>query len=221
MRAPSVSRHPLVRSNFVLAFLCLVLAACGGRVKSEKTVMGDVGRAEGQWRGKALLRDLQKGKSGTLDLDLIAKEPSALRIEATGTMGVPVASVAMSGGEIEILLPQEKKFISSPADRGSLSRLIPVRISPDSLLAVLFDRPLDRDAEWTCERTGVQFTCRAGDVTVVREADDGDSRKFHFSSPQSEMRLSITEAKAKVQATSGLFDLEAPSGYKIESRRAP
>ena len=195
-------------------------------MRSEKTVVGEQGRAEGQWRGKAMLRDLKKNKSGTLDLDLIAKEPSALRIEATGTMGIPVASVAMSGGEIEILLPQEKKFISSPADRGSLSRLIPVRISPDSLLAVLFDRPLDREKEWKCERGGdrsaAQWTCKTADETVIeREADDGDARKFRFSSPTAEMRLSITEAKAKVQATSGLFDLEAPTGYKIETRRTP
>lgn len=190
-------------------------------MKPEKTIIGEAGRAEGQWRGKALLRDLKRGKSGTLDLDLIAKEPSALRIEATGTMGIPVASVAMSGGEIEILLPQEKKFISSPADRTSLSRLIPVRLSPDSLLALLFDRPLDRDSDWKCEKKAAQFTCKADDVTVVREADDGDARKFHLTSPQAEMRLSITEARAKVQASSGLFDLEPPQGYKVESRKAP
>lgn len=200
----------------------LALVGCAGKIKQEKTVMGEQGYAQGQWRGKAMLRDLRNGKSGTLDLDLIAKEPGALRIEAASSFGIPAASVAMSGGTIEILLPQEKKFISSKADRGSLSRLIPVRISPDSFLALLFDRPLDRDKEWTCDRGGnpaaTQWTCKTPDETVVvREADgDGGARKFHLSSPKADMRLSITEAKAKVQSTSGLFDLEAPSGYKIE-----
>ncbi|MES2963916.1 MAG: hypothetical protein V4760_08495 [Bdellovibrionota bacterium] len=207
-------------------FLAVVssLSGCAGKIKSEKTVVGEQGTAQGQWRGKAMVRDLRKnGKSGTLDLDLVAKEPSALRIEAASSFGIPIASVAMSGGDIEILLPQEKKFITSPADRGSLSRLIPVRISPDALLAILFDRPLDRDKDWKCDRgTGDangQWTCKTMDqVVVTREADDGAARKFTLSSPSADMRLSLTEAKAKVQATSGLFDLEAPQGYKVESR---
>ena len=113
-----------------VAFVFLLLAACGGQVRPEKTVVGATGNAEGQWRGKALVKDGRNGKSGTLDLDLIAKEPQALRIEAASSFGIPVASVAMSGGRIEVLLPQEKRFITSPADRGSLSRLIPVHISP-------------------------------------------------------------------------------------------
>lgn len=209
-----------MNSWVLAAFVFLTLAGCAGQVKKESTVVGERGRAEGQWRGKAMVRDLRKGKSGTLDLDLIAKEPAALRIEAASSFGVPVASVAMSGGELEILLPQEKKFITSPADRGSLSRLIPVRISPESLLAVLFDRPLDRDSEWTCERNEARWTCKTTDGTVVtREGDEGGARKFHMTSPQAEMRLSITEAKAKVQATSGFFDLEAPAGYEVETRK--
>jgi len=141
-----------------VAFVFLLLAACGGQVRPEKTVVGATGNAEGQWRGKALVKDGRNGKSGTLDLDLIAKEPQALRIEAASSFGIPVASVAMSGGRIEVLLPQEKRFITSPADRGSLSRLIPVHISPDALLALLFERPLDRSNEWKCTRAGNEFT---------------------------------------------------------------
>lgn len=201
--------------SFSVAFVFFLLTACGGQVKPEKTIVGEMGNAQGQWRGKALVKDPRK--NGTLDLDLIAKEPSALRIEAASSFGIPVASVAMSGGRIEILLPQEKRFITSPADRGSLSRLIPVHISPESLIALLFDRPLDRDKEWKCDRAGAQFTCKTSEgVYAQRELDEGSARKFHLWSQSADVKLSITEAKAKVQATSGLFQLEPPTGYKTE-----
>ncbi|RYZ77120.1 MAG: hypothetical protein EOP05_02920, partial [Proteobacteria bacterium] len=185
----------LAQASFLTALVVLT-GACSSLPKPSKTVSGSAGSAVGQWRGKAALKNLKNGKGGTLDLDLLAQEPDRLRIEALGPMSIHVASVAAKENEVRISLTREKKFVIAAADRNALSRLVPVRVAPSDLLAILFDRPLEgSDATWKCDRSkDPQFICTAGKAKIERFKDEEGRRKFKFTAPDAEMDLVLSEA---------------------------
>lgn len=199
----------------------IITGGCSSLPKPSSTIRGEVGSAEGQWRGRAALKNTKTGKGGTLDLDLLAHEPDRLRIEALGPMGVHIASIAARENEVRISLTREKKFIISPADRNALSRIVPVRVSPADLLAILFDRPLEGRADaWKCERSKrPQFICTAGSAKIERFQDEDGRRKYKFTAPDSEMDLVLTEAPVNTALGDAAYTLEQTPGYALEDRR--
>lgn len=180
---------------------------------------GVVGHAEGQWRGRALVKNLKTSKSNTLSVDVIAREPSKLRLEITGPFGVHVASVAQNDNEVRCSLTQQKRFISGPANSTSLARVIPVRIAPSTLMAILFERPLP--AEWSCD-VGVTpqlpTECRHAreKVTIKWLERNGLSRRLKIFAPLAELELVLDEAKSKVQLNDQTFLIEPTQGYRVE-----
>lgn len=215
-----MARENLLRTNLLLA-LTVVIAGCNTLPKPSSTITGAAGSAEGQWRGKAYLKNTKTKKSGTLDLDLIAHEPDRLRIEAMGPLGVHVASVAYKQSDVRVSLTREKKFVISPADRNALARFLPVRIAPQDLLALLFERPLEaQGSAWSCDRSKApQWVCEAGNAKIERLADDEGRRKFKFTAPDAEMDLALTEAPINSALGDKAYSLEAPGGYAVEDRR--
>lgn len=182
--------------------------------------MGDVGSAEGQWRGKAMVRDLRKGKNTLLNLDILAREPSQLRMEITGSFGVHVASIALNGKEVRFILTQEKRFVAAPAGTDSFSRLVPVRIPPAALLAILFERQLP-PADWKCERDRATQLARACEhrgegVTVTWMERNGRNRRLKIAATEAEIEMVLDEARSKVELTDSAFVLTPPSGYRQE-----
>jgi hypothetical protein len=200
-----------------------LLPACSSLpAKGEKTVSGDVGTAAGQWRGKALVRDLKKSKSGTLDLEIVAHEPAQLRMEIIGSFGVHVASIAMNGDTVQVLLTREKRFVTAPANEDALSRLIPLKISPPDLLRVLFDRDLPK---WKCQDVTLKNGSAERDCTngnpspvMIKWQGQGEGRRrIQIGSAEAKADMVLQEAKAKVELTGDSFVLQAPSGFASET----
>jgi hypothetical protein len=207
----------------VLAGLVLLASsACNTLPKPQKTVMGNAGTAQGSWRAKALVKNLKTEKSITLDLDMVAQEPDRLRIEALGPFSTHVASIVSKGDDVRISLTREKKFIEAPADRYALARIVPVRVAPSDLLAILFDRPLEsNNSGWVCDRTSKpapEWSCQSGTAAVVRQANDEGRRRFIFSAHDSEMDLVVAEAHADTPSGDLAYSLLPPAGFKIEHR---
>lgn len=194
------------------------MSGCTPNIKPEKTVKGVVGHAEGQWRGRALVKNLKTSKSNTLSVDVIAREPSKLRLEITGPFGVHVASIAQNDNEVRCSLTQQKRFISGPANAASLARVIPVRLPPSTLMAILFERPLPND--WVCEFGAPQLPSECKHprekVAIKWLERNGLSRRLKIFAPQAELELVLDEAKSKVQLNDQTFLLEPTEGYRLE-----
>lgn len=208
------------RATTLLTFAFMI--ACQSTPKIEPTVVGAAGSAEGQWRGKAMIRDMKNGKNSLLDLDILAKEPSQLRMEITGSFGVHVASVALNGGEVRCILTQQKRYVEAPAGVDSFEHLIPVHVPPAALLAILFERRLS-DSEWKCVRdraSGLASSCehRGEGLVVTWVERQGHNRRLKISAHDAEIEMVLDEAKSKVELTPSAFVLAPPKGYKIERR---
>lgn len=209
----------LVRASTCSA-IALALVGCVTSIKSEQTVLGKTGSAEGQWRGKALVNNWKTKQKGYLDLDILAREPSQLRMEITGTLGTHVASIALSGKEVFYILTQEKRFVEAPATSDALTRLVPVRISPTALLAVLFERELPA-AEWKCDvdkTTKLNVFCshKSAEVGVKWLERNGLNRRIKIIAKEADIEMVLDQAKSKVELNSEAFRLAMPAGYRRE-----
>lgn len=210
-----------VAASFGLPLLFFAgLLGCATSPKIQQTVVGPAGHAEGQWRGKALVRQPKTSQTGLLDLEIIAREPAEMRLEITGSFSVHVASVAMSGGGATYILTREKKFISAPANAESMGRVIPLRIPPAALMSILFDRELP-SADWQCENdraTRLPLRCkhRTSALGVEWLERSGRSRRLKVTSRDAQVELVLDEAKSKVEFSSDSFKLAPPEGYKQE-----
>jgi hypothetical protein len=170
-----------------------------------------------------MVRNWRTGKNGILDLDILAKEPSQLRLEISGSFGVHVASIVLNGGEVSAVLNQEKKFIRSPASEGALIRLVPVKIPPAALLAVLFERPLP-ESDWKCDHgpdSPLSIFClhQSGEVGIKWIERNGLNRRLKISSKEADIELVIDQAKSKVEWNNDTFKLKKPDGYTEERVR--
>lgn len=202
--------------SFTINVGCSTLAG-----KGEKTVVGEQGSAEGQWRAKALVKNKQTGKSNTLNMEIVAKEPSKLRIELTGTLGVYLASIAVNDERLSYILPREKKFVTAPADSSAFRDLTPAKISSRDLIRILFDRQLP-ERDWNCEHsaTNQPSSCRNRDGSLIVRWEDRKEgvRRLKIDSTSSELSMVIEEAKSNVEIGPDIFELKPPEGYKRETR---
>jgi hypothetical protein len=167
-----------------------------------------------------MVRDLRKGKSALLTLDILAREPSQLRMEIAGSFGVHVASIALNGNEVRYILTQEKRFVTASAAADSFAKLVPVHLPPAALLAILFERPLPM-SDWKCEKdpvTKLPFQCthRGEGVSVTWVERNGRNRRLKIGAQDAEIEMVLDEAKSKVELNDGAFILTAPNGYRTE-----
>ncbi|MES2856254.1 MAG: hypothetical protein V4692_10350, partial [Bdellovibrionota bacterium] len=161
----------------------------------------------GQWRGKALITGMQnqKKQSSTIDLQIVAREPKSLRVDANGPFGIHLLSMAVKGERVQILLPREKKFLEGDgvgSERSTRMLTLPGKVTPNELLSILFERPLDELPGWKCSRGGGEIVYSCFDESrlarVIQRPVENDTRRFEFSEPNSKAELVLTEAKAEV-----------------------
>jgi hypothetical protein len=199
----------------------VLTASCATNSIKPSSVSGPEGAAEGQWHGKALVKNLKTAKSATLTLEILAKEPSQMRMDITGSFGVAVATIVLDGHEVRYLLPREKRFVIAPAASDALGHLIPLKISPQVLLALLFDRRFPA-ADWKCievvSQPGVYDECKhLRESLFVKWIDrNGRSRRLKVGTSDAEAEMVLDEVKSKVEVGPDTFKLNAPSGYKQE-----
>jgi hypothetical protein len=216
----------VLRKFFYFA-LSLLFTACAGLArKSEPAVVGAPGNLEGQWHGKALVTDRQNGKSSQIILEIIAREPSQLRMEILSSgLGVYLASLALNNDQVRIALAREKRFVKTKSDPDAFLTLIPVRLPPAALLDMLFHRPMDPKL-WNCDgpkagEINKQETCvlRSGGATITFDQDPAATdRKIDLSSPNGEVEMHLEASRSKVEIKPEIFELEPPRGYRVETR---
>ena len=146
-----------------------------------------------------------------------------MRMDITGTFGIAVATIVLNGKEVRYLLPKEKRFVIAPSGSDALGRLIPLRISPQVLLAILFDRRLPA-ADWVCtdglEKVPAAYEeCKnRREAIFVKWIDrNGGSRRLKIGTPEAEAEVVLDEVKSKVEVGPDTFKLNSPTGYKQET----
>jgi hypothetical protein len=191
----------------ILSMLSIVIFGCASR----QTVPFDQSKKEGQWEAKAQVRDLQKGVTRTVSLDILSVRNQALRMEVSGNMGVHVASFLLQGGDVSYAIHPQKTFFSGPVSEKSLRRLLNADIDPRWLYAIFFDEPL---RGWECAGQPVE-KCRRSDGTEVTWSErQGEKKRVTIQNSQYELQILVKDFATKVLSPERAFTLNSPETYR-------
>jgi len=168
--------------------------------------------SSGSWTGKALIENKQSKKSQMVNLDLIAQQPSKLRLEVSATLGVSVATLALKDGVMAYMIPREKKFASGPARPAAFRNLIGIALAPADFMNLLFDRPLDPRV-WVCSNERCRHDRQ--DLQIVWKEREGARRLIEISSSKMAVTLRLTESSSKVEPRPEIFELTPPNGFQV------
>lgn len=190
----------------ISAIILVIMAAC-----ASKPVAYNQGKNEGQWEAKAQIRNLEKGGSNTLSLEVMAIRDQALRMEISGAMGVRVASLLLKGTHLSYAVHTQKRFFSGPVSERSLRPLLKAEIDPRWLYGIFFDAPLEG---WDCRGEPVEKCERADGTQVLWTERDGEKKRIVISNPKFQLQILVKDFTTKVQSPDRAFHLEAPENYK-------
>ncbi len=171
-------------------------------------------KAQGQWDAKAQVHDLDKNKTDTVSLEVIAQKDHALRMEVSGPMGVHVASLLMKDSEISYAIHTQKRFISGPVSQKSLKPLLNVNLDPRWLYSIFFDSAVEG---WNCKNNeaGLIEKCELADGSKIVWSDRvGEKKRITISNTQFEVQVLVKGFTTKVQSPEKAFSLVSPDGYK-------
>ncbi len=137
----------------------------------------------------------------------------------TPGLGIHVATFVLNGNQMSYILTRQKKFVTGPATLSSIRDLIQVEISPDDLVALLFDRALNEDL-WDCKRGTDKLLekCqnKTSDVSVVWSERTSARRVIEINSSSARVTMSLSESSSKVQIGDSHFVLSPPDGFKAQ-----
>jgi outer membrane lipoprotein-sorting protein len=129
------------------SLLALALAACGtaqpvvsGPLAEPQALLEQARKAHAQPQtmtcdAKAFVEAPQNG--GRYELHVSVKRPDSIRIEALTPVGDPAAVLVASAGKFALIDLRNNVYYRGPATPQNLSRLIPVPLTPQELVAVL------------------------------------------------------------------------------------
>jgi hypothetical protein len=199
-----------------LYFSVLGLVACG--THQIKTGEGRQAGKLTQWESKAVIRDLRKNESHTVDIDILANAPTQLRLEISALMGMQVASLVLNQDDLRYVIYSQKRFFQGRASESSFLPLMNVPLHPRNFLNLITDVPL-KGPGWQCKNGGdglvsecVQST-RELKVTWQDRTPEGQ-KKVLISGPKFEMRWLFRPPQTEVQFKPETFRLEPPADFK-------
>lgn len=184
---------------------CFATCGCSSLPQREAapTVVGAAGVAEGQWVGKADIFDLKTKRALAIDFEVVAREPNQFHLEAAGPFGVHVASVVLNGDRLQVLLTREKKYFAGSSNDPRFEKLIPLHITAQQFMAVLFNRALPQPA-----------------VELNRREVANGVHVITLNTPEIRMIMKFHEARVaagatKVGVSSDAFRLDPPQDFSV------
>jgi hypothetical protein len=175
------------------------------------------GVKEGQWHGKALIKDKEQSRSYIVNLSFNAVRDERARMDVTSTLGTGVASLVVDNKEVRYVLLDSKRFYFGRPQPDVMRPILAMPFDPRWLHNLLFEEPLP-EKTWTCTRdsAGDLLNCRdeATQTEVTWSDRRGDHKTVLIEHPKASVQIKITSFKPKVEDRKNLFVLEAPEGFQ-------
>lgn len=169
----------------------------------------------GVWQTSAQMTDLRNQKRQYASIEFIALRPDHLRLEATGPLGLKLASVAMKGNQLDYLVHLKKQAYETTVSGAGLRDGIGVPVDPRLLLNLLYDEPI-RNKSWICSLGvdgKVQQCLRQDRALELAWADrNGDRKRMLVKTKTHELELVVKSFEAKSLGADA-FELKIPEGY--------
>ena len=209
-----------MRIQFRAAYFTVAMAfmfGCASEQRIETPVAAPAEAETGRkiaMEARVQLQDKVEQKTYTLVLEALAVEPSRMRLDLTGPFGSPMGKLVLRGNLVGILVPQQKKAFFGAATENSFKPLMPLAISPQKLMRLLWG---EVPKDWTCESKGVDLeTCTDPEKKLNFEHDprpEGKQAKWSVTGEKFAMTLLPISIKTNVLVKTDAFALPIPNGY--------
>lgn len=169
----------------------------------------------GVWETSAQMTDLRNQKRQYASIEFIAVQPDRLRLEATGPLGLKLASVVMKGDQLDYLVHLKKQAYETTVSGAGLRDGIGVPVDPRLLLNLLYDEPI-RLKSWSCVLgvDGKVSQCVRQDKALeLTWADrNGDRKRMVVKTKTHELQLVVKSFESQSLGEDA-FTLKVPEGY--------
>lgn len=170
------------------------------------------------WETKAQIRQLRDNHIHNISIDVLAIKGDKLRMEATATLGIKVASVVVDQERVQALVYNEKKFYSGPTTPDIFLKAFRVPVPPNVFFAMIFDQSL-RAPGWVCENDSaglIQKCSFKGALTIAWERLENPPQKMvRIKSKTFEMDWFFKKLDSNWQPQQESFNLAAPDTYQV------
>lgn len=193
---------------FILVLFVIGGCATAPKFLSEKT--------EGTWSSVFEVTDKKRGKKQSIDADVFGVVDQKMRVEMSGLLGTPVASLLIEEKAIQAAVHLQKRAYIGPATAEALKSTFGVELDPSLFFAFYFDRS-PKGKEWKC----------AGESGVIKECvhsrlqqrlswsdRDGENKSVRLESPDFLVQIKVRDFEPKVQNPEKVFKLNIPKSYR-------
>lgn len=192
-----------------VVFLCFV--GCQSAPKRYAEVF------EGQWRAKALVKDLEESRSYIVNLNINLIKNERARMDVSTALGTGVASLVVADREVRYVLVDSKRFYVGAAQANVMRPILSIPFDPRWLNNILLEEPI-QESGWTCARDGAGFLKQCQEsrmgLKVIWSERNGDKKTVLLEHSKASVQIKVQSFKPKVEERKNLFVLEAPEGYK-------
>ncbi len=199
--------------NRILLALLVFLSFTG--CKTTPKLYSDV--SEGQWRAKALIKDLAESRSYVVNLNINLVKNQRARMDVTTGLGTGVASLVTDDKEVRYILVDKKRFYTGAAQPSAMRPILSIPFDPRWLNNILLEEPIVEKG-WTCARDGSGFLSECHDslsgLKVTWSDRHGDKKTVQLDHSKASVQIKVQSFKPKVEERKNLFTLEAPAGYQ-------
>lgn len=206
--------RPLGISNQFFALIpFLFLAACATPPFHFDSVR------EGQWRGKALVRDNTEHKSAILNLQIKAAPEQKMRVDVTSPLGSYLATFLMNGENFDYVLTADKTYYKTKTSSASLKNILKIPLEPVVFYQILFDHAPESKT-WNCTKDANGFLRTCSDlkskINITWSDRNGESRTIDIDHPVASLQVHLFQFDNK-NADEKSFILKPPVVYKIKN----
>jgi hypothetical protein len=171
---------------------------------------------EGEWTASAVIEEKRNEVRHFLNLQIVARQPEQMRMDATAAMGVYVGSFVMNGPQTDFLSARDKKFYTGPTGPEMMQALLRTPLDPRTFHKVLFGEALDKE-EWSCSTIQSQYVCdhRHTDLKLSIKDQSPSERLLSLNSPMVSARFKVRLVESTGGQGEELFRLQSPEGFRV------
>lgn len=198
----------ILLSLLILGSLILNACATAPKFLSEKI--------EGTWSSVFEVTDKKTGKRQSIDADVFGIVDQKMRIEMSGILGTPVASLLIEEKTIQAAVHLQKRAYVGPSTAEALKSSVGVELDPTLFFAFYFDRS-PRGKEWKCVgESGVIKECIHSRLQqmLIWSDRDGEDKLVRLESPDFLVQIKVRDFEPKVQHPERVFKLNIPKSYR-------
>jgi len=151
------------------------------------------------------------------DLELAARAAGDLRIDVVSSLGIHLATLAMTRDEAAYLLTREKRFFRTKTPSLAFEKVLGLEIDPQIFLIALFEAPSAK-SDWVCVQNAAKelASCnnkKAG-FTIEWLERDNARKKVRINVVRYEIVLDLRSFRPNVQLDPQLFRLSKPQDFQ-------